>query len=81
MAGHGFVGCGCETHRISREVCAATQGTHHHSLGGSLVVARMYPHKDRFRTDTPRIVHSTRSKVPQGLSSLFPSRKLPQVLE
>lgn len=81
VAGHSFGGCGCEIHRMSGEFCTTTQGIHHHSLGGSLVVACMHPHEDRFRTDTPSIAHGIRSKVPQGLSSLFSSRKLLQVSE
>lgn len=81
MAGHGFVECGCETDRMNREVCAMTRGTHHHSLGGSLVVARVHPHRDGFRADTPGIIHGTGSMVPQGLSSLFSRRKVLQVLE
>ena len=60
MAGHGFVGCGCETDRMNRD-----PGTHHQSLGGSFVVARMHPHRDGFRVDTPGIIHGTGSEGPQ----------------
>ena len=45
-------------------------------------VVCVHPHKDRFRTDILRTLHGTRrSKVPQGLSSLFSSQKPPQVVE
>lgn len=52
-----------------------TRGTHHQSLGGSFVVARMHPHRDGFRVDTPGIIHGTGSEGPQVWAACFPDRR------